>query len=193
MPHIRSVRQPGACVHAARSRPFCLRLWPLVYTALALLACLHLGCAAAPSVGTPPRPTPPPRPREGDPAREVQRQTEPMTPEPQHFTATVRAITCRMEGTHAASVVEKRDVKKIPLADVLAALDRVAPQHPQQAERRAWWRTLVLLVYAHPTWTSHEAALFVENECLRSTPGSSGGCPKDPPEGKCDRISCASL
>jgi hypothetical protein len=171
MPHIRSVRQPGACVHAARSRPFCLRLWPLVYTALALLACLHLGCAAASSVGTPPRPTPPPRPREGDPSREVQRQTEPMTPEPQQFTATVRAITCRMEGKHAVSVVETRDVKKIPLADVLADLDRVAPQHPQQAERRAWWRTLVLLVYAHPTWTSHEAARFVENECLRSTPG----------------------
>ena len=153
---------PSVCV----SGPWSTRRWHL-------LACLHLGCAAASSVGTPSAPDPRPRDRaRAIPSREVQRQTEPMTPEPQQFTATVRAITCRMEGKHAASVVETRDVKKIPLADVLAELDWVAPRSiPQQAQKRAWWRTLVLLVYAHPTWTSHEAALFVENECLRSTPG----------------------
>jgi hypothetical protein len=94
-----------------------------------------------------------------------------MTPKTETFTATVHAITCRMEGKHAVSVVEKRDVQKIPLADVLAAIDRVDPQHPQQAEIRAWWRTMVTLVYAHPTWTSHEAARFFEHECLRRTAG----------------------
>ena len=94
-----------------------------------------------------------------------------MTPEPQQFTAIVRAITCRMEGKHAASVVEKRDVKQMPLTDVLVDLDRVAPKHPQQAEIRAWWRAMVMLVSVHPTWTSHEAARFVENECLRRTSG----------------------
>jgi hypothetical protein len=76
-----------------------------------------------------------------------------------------------MEGKHAASVVEKRDVQKRPLADVLADLERVASKHPEQAERRAWWRTMVTLVYAHPTWTSHEAARFFEHECLRRTAG----------------------
>jgi hypothetical protein len=172
MSHTHSVRKPDACVPSAHLRPSRPRLRPLLCTALALLACFHLGCPAAPSVGTPPRPSPapPPRPRQGAPSREVQRQTEPMTPETQQFTATARAITCRMEGRHAASVGEKRDVQKRPLADVLAELDRVAPQNPQQAEIHAWWRTLVMLVYAHPTWTSHEAARFVENECLRRTP-----------------------
>ena len=47
----------------------------------------------------------------------------------------------------------------------------VAPKHPQQAEIRAWWRAMVMLVSVHPTWTSHEAARFVENECLRRTSG----------------------
>lgn len=173
MPHVSSVRKPGVCVHAVWLRPSCLRLRLLLCTALVLLASLHCGCPADPSVGTPPRssPAPPPRPSQGDSSRGVQRQTEPMTQEPQPFMANVRAITCRMEGKHASSVVEKRDVKKMPLADVLADLDRVAPQNPQHAEILAWWRTMVMLVYAHPTWTSHEVALFVENECLRRTPG----------------------
>jgi hypothetical protein len=94
-----------------------------------------------------------------------------MTPETEQFTAAAHAITCHMEGRHAASVVEKRDVQQRPLADVLADLDRVPPTNPQQAERRAWWRTMVMRVYAHPTWTSLEAARFFEHECLRRTPG----------------------
>ena len=173
MSHTNSVRKPDACVPSAHLRPSRPRLRLLLCTGLALLASLHLGCPAAPAVSTTPRPSPapPPRPRQDDPSREIQRPSEPMPPETQQFTATVRAITCRMEGKHAASVAEKRDVQKMSLADVLADLDRVTPKNPQEAERRAWWRTLVMLVYAHPTWTSHEAARFVENECLRRTPG----------------------
>ena len=114
-----------------------------------LLAGVQGGCRAAPAP-----PVPPPQASEA-------------------WRTAAHQVICALYGLHAERLVQYREAGQVTLLEALARIDHLE-QHerdnPQTRALCATLRTLALLVYDYPAWTSSEAYVYAQQECLRAPP-----------------------